>query len=116
MTLQYILRHINHHDLTVALYGCGFDLINNHILNNVSQNIYIRIIEDMGNKAVRVRDIYDAQKRITDIIDNLEKSGEIVIRQRCKAAADEITNHALNKHKEPSEDDISELEDADLPF
>ena len=117
VTFQYILREVDYSTLAVALKGCGAEFINNKIFDNVSQNNFIKICEDMDLMgSMRLRDILHAQKCILDKIDELEKSGVIVLWHRCKAAADEITNHAQNNPKKPADFDISDLEDGDLPF
>ena len=114
---QRILRDVSHKVWAAALKGCGAELICNRIFNNVSQNSFLYIYEDMNVMGdIRLRDILQAQKYILDTIDRLEREGEIVLWHRCKKAVDEITNHDLNNPKEPADFDISELEDGDLPF
>ena len=117
VNIQYIIPKIDYRIWACALRGCSAKLINDHFFDNVSQNYFIKICEDMDVMGdIRLQEILQAQKVIIDKIDELEKSGEIVLWHRCKKAGEEITNHDLNNPKEPADFDISDLEDGDLPF
>ncbi len=77
--IQEILKEIDGKELTLALKGATGE-IREKIFSNMSKRAGEGIAEDMDYMGpVRLADVEDAQKRIVDVIRNLEETGTITI-------------------------------------
>lgn len=78
-SLQRVLRDVNKQDLALALKGTT-DEVRNAIFRNMSTRAAEMIKEEMDVAGpVRMKAVYEAQRRIVDVIRALEAAEEIVV-------------------------------------
>ncbi|MCL2628273.1 MAG: hypothetical protein FWD44_06230 [Oscillospiraceae bacterium] len=78
-TLQRIIFFVNYRTMVHALHGCSAELIRKIVLDNVSQNMCVRICEDLENlEHLSKDDVISAQKEIFEKMDELVALGEII--------------------------------------
>ncbi len=84
--IQEILKEIDGKELTLALKGAT-DEIRDKIFDNMSKRAAQGIMEDMDYMGpIRLADVEEAQKRIVEVIRNLEESGTVTIGKGSKDA------------------------------
>ena len=80
--LQKVLRSVESHELAVALKAAS-DEVKQKIFRNMSQRAVEILKEEMEvTGAVRMKDVTDAQQKITRIIQEMERKGELIIAGR----------------------------------
>ena len=79
LTIQKILREINKHELAEALKSAKKDVIS-AVLRNMSKRSAIMLIETMEYMGqIPLKQARKAQKKIVEIINHLEATGDIII-------------------------------------
>lgn len=80
--LQKVLRSVESQELAVALKAAT-DEVKDKIFRNMSERAGEILKEEMEvSGAVRIKDVTDAQQKITKIIQDMERKGEVVISGR----------------------------------
>ena len=80
--LQKVLRSVESQELAVALKA-STDEVKEKIFRNMSERAGQILKEEMEvSGAVRIKDVTDAQQKITKIIQDMERKGEVVISGR----------------------------------
>jgi flagellar motor switch protein FliG len=80
--LQKVLRSVESQELAVALKAAT-DEVKEKIFRNMSERAAEILKEEMEvSGAVRIKDVTDAQQKITKIIQDMERKGEVVISGR----------------------------------
>lgn len=80
--LQKVLRSVESQELAVALKA-STDEVKDKIFRNMSQRAAEILKEEMEvSGAVRIKDVTDAQQKITKIVQDMERKGELVISGR----------------------------------
>jgi flagellar motor switch protein FliG len=80
--LQKVLRSVESQELAVALKAAS-DEVKQKIFRNMSQRAAEILKEEMEvSGAVRMKDVTDAQQKITRIIQDMERKGELIITGR----------------------------------
>ena len=80
--LQKVLRSVESRELAVALKASTDD-VKQKIFNNMSQRAVQILKEEMEvSGAVRMKDVTDAQQKITRIVQEMERKGELIISGR----------------------------------
>jgi flagellar motor switch protein FliG len=80
--LQQVLRSVESSELAMALKAAS-DEAKAHIFNNMSDRAVEILKEEMEvSGAVRMKDVMDAQQKITRIIQDMERKGELIISGR----------------------------------
>lgn len=80
--LQKVLRSVESQELAVALKAAS-DEVKQKIFRNMSQRAAEILKEEMEvTGAVRMKDVTDAQQKITRIIQDMERKGELIITGR----------------------------------
>ncbi len=80
--LQKVLRSIESHELAVALKASSEE-VKQKIFKNMSERAGEILKEEMEvSGAVRMKDVTDAQQKITRIIQEMERKGELIISGR----------------------------------
>ncbi|MBI5062994.1 MAG: flagellar motor switch protein FliG, partial [Desulfatitalea sp.] len=80
--LQKVLRSVESQELAVALKAAS-DEVKQKIYRNMSQRAAEILKEEMEvSGAVRMKDVTDAQQKITRIIQDMERKGELIITGR----------------------------------
>jgi flagellar motor switch protein FliG len=80
--LQKVLRSVESNELAVALKAASED-VRQKIFSNMSQRAVEILKEEMEvTGAVRMKDVTDAQQKITRIIQEMERKGELIIAGR----------------------------------
>lgn len=80
--VQRILKEIEQRDLALALKAAGTDVAGK-IFKNMSERAGSLLREEIGYLGpVRLRDVEDSQRRITEVVRRLEETGEIIIQGR----------------------------------
>jgi flagellar motor switch protein FliG len=80
--LQKVLRSIESRELAIALKASTAD-VKQKIFNNMSQRAVQILKEEMEvSGAVRMKDVTDAQQKITRIVQEMERKGELIISGR----------------------------------
>jgi flagellar motor switch protein FliG len=80
--LQKVLRSVESQELAVALKAASDD-VKNKIYRNMSQRAAEILKEEMEVLgSVRMKDVTDAQQKITRIIQDMERKGELIITGR----------------------------------
>ncbi len=84
--IQEILKEIDGRELTLALKGATNE-IRDKVFGNMSKRAAQGIMEDMDYMGpIRLAEVEDAQKRIVEVIRNLEENGTITIGKGSKDA------------------------------
>ena len=80
--LQQVLRSVESSELAMALKAAS-DEAKAHVFNNMSDRAVEILKEEMEvSGAVRMKDVMDAQQKITRIIQDMERKGELIISGR----------------------------------
>ena len=80
--LQKVLRSVESQELAVALKA-STDEVKDKIFRNMSQRAAEILKEEMEvSGAVRIKDVTDAQQKVTKIVQDMERKGELVISGR----------------------------------
>jgi len=80
--LQKVLRSVESQELAVALKAAS-DEVKQKIFSNMSERAAEILKEEMEvSGAVRMKDVTDAQQKITRIVQEMEKKGELIISGR----------------------------------
>lgn len=80
--LQQVLRSVESSELAMALKAAS-DEAKAHVFNNMSDRAVEILKEEMDvSGAVRMKDVMDAQQKITRIIQDMERKGELIISGR----------------------------------
>jgi flagellar motor switch protein FliG len=80
--LQKVLRSVESQELAVALKAAS-DEVKQKIFRNMSQRAADILKEEMEvSGAVRMKDVTDAQQKITRIVQDMERKGELIISGR----------------------------------
>ena len=80
--LQKVLRSVESQELAVALKA-STDQVKEKIFHNMSERAAEILKEEMDvSGAVRIKDVTDAQQKITKIVQDMERKGELVISGR----------------------------------
>lgn len=80
--LQKVLRSVESQELAVALKASA-DEVQEKIFRNMSERAAQILKEEMEvSGAVRIKDVTDAQKKISKIVQDMERKGELVISGR----------------------------------
>lgn len=80
--LQQVLRSVESSELALALKAASDD-VKSHIFRNMSERAVEILKEEMDvSGAVRMKDVTDAQQKITRIIQDMERKGELIISGR----------------------------------
>lgn len=80
--LQKVLRSVESQELAIALKAAS-DEVKNKIFRNMSQRAAEILREEMEvTGAVRMKDVTDAQQKVTRIIQDMERKGELIISGR----------------------------------
>ncbi|MCJ8501310.1 flagellar motor switch protein FliG [Desulfatitalea alkaliphila] len=80
--LQKVLRSVESQELAIALKAASDD-VKNKIFRNMSQRAAEILREEMEvTGAVRMKDVTDAQQKVTRIIQDMERKGELIISGR----------------------------------
>ncbi len=80
--LQKVLRSVESQELAVALKAAT-DEVKEKIFSNMSERAAEILKEEMEvSGAVRIKDVTDAQQKITKIVQDMERKGELVISGR----------------------------------
>ena len=80
--LQQVLRSVESQELAVALKASA-DEVKEKIFRNMSERAAEILKEEMEvSGAVRIKDVTDAQQKITKIVQDMERKGELVISGR----------------------------------
>jgi flagellar motor switch protein FliG len=80
--LQKVLRSVESQELAVALKA-STDQVKEKIFRNMSERAAEILKEEMEvSGAVRIKDVTDAQQKITKIVQDMERKGELVISGR----------------------------------
>jgi flagellar motor switch protein FliG len=80
--LQKVLRSIESQELALALKAAT-DAVKEKIFANMSQRAVEIIKEEMDvSGAVRIKEVTDAQQKITRIVQDMERKGELVVSGR----------------------------------
>lgn len=80
--LQQVLRSVESSELALALKAAS-DEVKTHIFRNMSERAVEILKEEMDVAgAVRMKDVTDAQQKITRIIQDMERKGELIISGR----------------------------------
>jgi flagellar motor switch protein FliG len=80
--LQKVLRSVESQELAVALKA-STDQVKEKIFHNMSERAAEILKEEMEvSGAVRIKDVTDAQQKITKIVQDMERKGELVISGR----------------------------------
>ena len=80
--LQKVLRSVESQELAIALKA-STDEVKNKIFRNMSQRASEILKEEMEvSGAVKIKDVTDAQQKITKIVQDMERKGELVISGR----------------------------------
>ncbi|MBT8342404.1 MAG: flagellar motor switch protein FliG [Desulfatitalea sp.] len=80
--LQKVLRNVESQELAVALKASS-DEVKQKIFRNMSQRAAEILKEEMEvTGAVRMKDVTDAQQKVTRIIQDMERKGELIITGR----------------------------------
>lgn len=80
--LQKVLRSVESHELAVALKAAT-DEVKEKIFHNMSERAAEILKEEMEvSGAIRIKDVTDAQQKITKIVQDMERKGELVISGR----------------------------------
>jgi flagellar motor switch protein FliG len=80
--LQKVLRNVETQELAVALKAASEE-VKEKIFRNMSERAAEMLreeVEEMG--PVRIKEVEDAQQRITKIIQDMEEKGELIISGR----------------------------------
>lgn len=80
--LQKVLRSVESQELAVALKAAA-DEVKEKIFRNMSERAAEILKEEMEvSGAVRIKDVTDAQQKVTKIVQDMERKGELVISGR----------------------------------
>ena len=80
--LQKVLRSVESQELAIALKA-STDEVKEKIFRNMSQRAAEILKEEMEvTGAVKIKDVTDAQQKITKIVQDMERKGELVISGR----------------------------------
>ncbi|PIE67141.1 MAG: flagellar motor switch protein FliG [Deltaproteobacteria bacterium] len=80
--LQQVLRSVESQELAVALKA-STDQVKEKIFRNMSERAAEILKEEMEvSGAVRIKDVTDAQQKVTKIVQDMERKGELVISGR----------------------------------
>ncbi len=80
--LQKVLRSVETHELAVALKAATDD-VKEKIFRNMSERAAQILKEEMEvSGAVRIKDVTDAQQKVTKVVQDMERKGELVISGR----------------------------------
>jgi flagellar motor switch protein FliG len=80
--LQKVLRSVESQELAVALKAAS-DEVKEKIFRNMSERAADILKEEMDvSGAIRIKDVTDAQQKITKIVQDMERKGELVISGR----------------------------------
>lgn len=80
--LQKVLRSVESHELAVALKAAANE-VKEKIFRNMSERAAEILKEEIEvSGAVRIKDVTDAQQKITKIVQDMERKGELVISGR----------------------------------
>jgi flagellar motor switch protein FliG len=80
--LQKVLRSVESQELAIALKA-STDEVKEKIFNNMSERAAEILKEEMEvSGAVRMKDVTDAQQKITRIVQDMERKGELIIAGR----------------------------------
>jgi flagellar motor switch protein FliG len=80
--LQKVLRSVESQELAIALKAAT-DEVKNKIFRNMSERAAEILKEEMEvSGAIRIKDVTDAQQKITKIVQDMERKGELVISGR----------------------------------
>ncbi len=80
--LQKVLRNVESQELAVALKAASEE-VKEKIFNNMSQRAAEILKEEMEvSGSVRMKDVTDAQQKITRIVQDMERKGELIITGR----------------------------------
>jgi flagellar motor switch protein FliG len=80
--LQQVLRSVESQELAIALKA-STDQVKEKIFRNMSERAAEILKEEMEvSGAVRIKDVTDAQQKVTKIIQDMERKGELVISGR----------------------------------
>ena len=86
---QKMLRELDNEDVAKALKGAD-EAIQEKIFQNMSRRAAAMLREDMEFMGpVRESDVYEAQRKVLDVIRQLEETGEIVL---ARSGSDELVN------------------------
>jgi flagellar motor switch protein FliG len=79
LTLQRVLREVEHKTIALALKGASQD-VRDKVLRNLSQRAVEVVKEEMDMMGpVRLRDVEEARRSIVGVVRRLEEAGEITI-------------------------------------
>ena len=88
-SVQKMLRELDNEDVAKALKGAD-EAIQEKIFQNMSRRAAAMLREDMEFMGpVRESDVYEAQRKVLDVIRQLEETGEIVL---ARSGSDELVN------------------------
>jgi flagellar motor switch protein FliG len=80
--LQQVLRNVESHELALALKAAS-EAVKERIFKNMSERAAEILKDEMEiSGAVRMKDVTDAQQKITRIIQEMERKGELIISGR----------------------------------
>ena len=80
--LQKVLRSVESHELAIALKAASED-VKQKIFRNMSERAADILKEEMEvSGAVRMKDVTDAQQKITRIVQDMERKGDLIISGR----------------------------------
>jgi flagellar motor switch protein FliG len=80
--LQKVLRSVESHELAVALKAATDD-VKEKIFRNMSERAAQILKEEMEvSGAVRIKDVTDAQQKVTKVVQDMERKGELVVSGR----------------------------------
>jgi flagellar motor switch protein FliG len=80
--LQKVLRSVESQELAVALKA-STDEVKDKIFRNMSERAAEILKEEMEvSGAIRIKDVTDAQQKVTKIVQDMERKGELVISGR----------------------------------
>jgi len=80
--LQKVLRSVESQELAIALKA-STDEVKEKIFSNMSERAAQILKEEMEvSGAVKIKDVTDAQQKITKIVQDMERKGELVISGR----------------------------------
>ena len=80
--LQKVLRSVESHELAVALKAAT-DEVKEKIFRNMSERAAQILKEEMEvSGAVRIKEVTDAQQKVTKVVQDMERKGELVVSGR----------------------------------
>jgi flagellar motor switch protein FliG len=80
--LQQVLRNVESHELALALKAAS-EAVKERIFKNMSERAAEILKDEMEiSGAVRMKDVTDAQQKVTRIIQEMERKGELIISGR----------------------------------